>query len=129
MKKGFWASWKENVIKCRQEAAVRAAYKKEEEKRKPHTKKIRHTRALTPQEQQSIDMIEMEIAKLKVDYKSGRITEKAWSSGHLSLCAQEGQIKSRTVWYETIEIPPEVDPNTPIYVDEEAIRNSITSIF
>lgn len=32
-----------------QEAAVKAAYKKEEDKRKPQIKKMKHTRKLTPQ--------------------------------------------------------------------------------
>ena len=108
-KKGFWAEMKEKAIKNRQEAAIRAAYKKEEEKRKPTIKKIRHTRPLTPQEQQTIDSAEF----------------RAWNS----LWSQKNNIERRAEWYETIELPPEVDPDTPIYVDEEAIRNSITGLF
>ena len=125
-KKGFWAEVKEKAIKNRQEAAIRAAYKEEEEKRKPKIKKIRHTRPLTPQEQQSIDMIKMEIAKMESDYRNKRITNR---SGINELWSQKFQIEGRAEWYETIELPPEVDPDTPIYVDEEAIRNSITGLF
>lgn len=128
-KKGFWAEMKEKAIKNRQEAAIRAAYKKEEEKRKPKIKKIRHTRPLTPQEQQTIDMIEMEMTKLRVDRESGRITNSAESRAWNSLWSQKNNIERRAEWYETIELPPEVDPDTPIYVDEEAIRNSITGLF
>lgn len=128
-KKGFWAEMKEKAIKNRQEAAIRAAYKKEEEKRKPTIKKIRHTRPLTPQEQQTIDMIEMEMTKLRVDRESGRITNSAEFRAWNSLWSQKNNIERRAEWYETIELPPEVDPDTPIYVDEEAIRNSITGLF
>lgn len=120
---------KEKAIKNRQEAAIRAAYKKEEEKRKPTIKKIRHTRPLTPQEQQTIDMIEMEMTKLRVDRESGRITNSAEFRAWNSLWSQKNNIERRAEWYETIELPPEVDPDTPIYVDEEAIRNSITGLF
>lgn len=125
-KKGFWAEMKEKAIKSRQEAAIRAAYKKEEEKRKPKIKKIRHTRPLTPQEQQTIDLLKMEITKMESDYKNKRITDR---SGINRLWSQKYNIESRAEWYETIELPPEVDPDTPIYVDEEAIRNSITGLF
>ncbi len=128
-KKGFWAEMKEKTIKNRQEAAIRAAYKKEEEKRKPTIKKIRHTRPLTPQEQQTIDMIEMEMTRLRVDRESGKITNSAEFRAWNSLWNQKENIKRRAEWYETIELPPEVDPDTPIYVDEEAIRNSITGLF
>ncbi len=125
-KKGFWAEVKEKAIKNRQEAAIRAAYKKEEEKRKPKIKKIRHTRAFTPEERQTLDMLNMEIIKMESDYKNKRITD---NSGVLRLLFQKKAIESRAEWYETIELPPEVDPDTPIYVDEEAIRNSITGLF
>lgn len=125
-KKGFWAEMKEKAIKNRQEAAIRAAYKKEEEKRKPTIKKIRHTRPLTPQEQQTIDMLKMEITKMESDYSNKRITDR---SGISRLWNQMDNIERRAEWYETIELPPEVDPDTPIYVDEEAIRNSITGLF
>ena len=124
-KKGFWAEMKEKAIKNRQEAAIRAAYKKEEEKRKPKIKKIRHTRPFTPQEQQTIDMLEMEIRKMESDYRNNRTDY----SGISSLRSQKFDIERRAEWYETIELPPEVDPDTPIYVDEEAIRNSITGLF
>ena len=125
-KKGFWADVKERAIKNRQEAAIRAAYKKEEEKRKPRIKKIRHTRAFTPEERQTLDMLNMEIIKMESDYKNKRITD---NSGVLRLLFQKKAIESRAEWYETIELPPEVDPDTPIYVDEEGIRNSITGLF
>lgn len=125
-KKGFWADVKERAIKNRQEAAIRAAYKKEEEKRKPRIKKIRHTRAFTPEERQTLDMLNMEIIKMESDYKNKRITD---NSGVLRLLLQKKAIESRAEWYETIELPPEVDPDTPIYVDEEGIRNSITGLF
>lgn len=125
-KKGFWADVKERAIKNRQEAAIRAAYKKEEEKRKPKIKKIRHTRAFTPEERQTLDMLNMEIIKMESDYKNKRITD---NSGVLRLLFQKKAIESRAEWYETIELPPEVDPDTPIYVDEEGIRNSITGLF
>lgn len=125
-KKGFWADVKERAIKNRQEAAIRAAYKKEEEKRKPKIKKIRHTREFTPEERQTLDMLNMEIIKMESDYKNKRITD---NSGVLRLLFQKKAIESRAEWYETIELPPEVDPDTPIYVDEEAIRNSITELF
>lgn len=125
-KKGFWAEVKEKAIKNRQEAAIRAAYKKEEEKRKPKIKKIRHTREFTPEERQTLDMLNMEIIKMESDYKNKRITD---NSGVLRLLFQKKAIESRAEWYETIELPPEVDPDTPIYVDEEAIRNSITELF
>ncbi|RKJ05546.1 hypothetical protein D7X87_07635 [bacterium D16-54] len=128
-KKGFWASWKEKAIKDRQERAIKDAYKKEEEKRKPRIKKIRHTRALTPQEQQSIDTLNMEITKLYNDYRSKRITNNDYVWGSMRFKKQIGEIRKRAEWYETIELPPEVDPDTPVYVDEEAIRNSITRLF
>jgi len=71
----------------------------EEEKRKPHTEKIRHIRALTPQEQQSIDTLEMEITKLNIDYQSGRITESARNSARNSFRSQISWIKGRAEWY------------------------------
>ena len=58
--KGFWGKMKDEAIKKKQEAAIRKAYHIEEEKRKSHIKKVKHERALTPQEQQAIDMIKME---------------------------------------------------------------------
>lgn len=128
-KKGFWASWKENAIKSRQEAAIRDAYKKEEEKRKPQIKKIRHTRALTPQEQQSIDTLNMEITKLYNEYRSKKSSYNDYLWGSLRFENQIKEIRKRAEWYESIELPPEVDPDTPIFVDEEAIRNSITGLF
>ena len=42
---------------------------------------------------------------------------------------QINEIKNRAVWYESVELPPEIDPNVPIDVDEEAIRNSIKRLF
>ena len=128
-KKGFWASWKEKAIKDRQERAVRDAYKKEEEKRKPKINKIKHTRALTPQEQQSIDTLNMEITKLYNDYKIKRLTYNDYLWGSLRFESRIKEIRRRAEWYETIGLPPEVDPDTPIYVDEEAIRNRITGLF
>lgn len=79
-------------------------------------KKIRHTRRLTPQEQQTIDMLNMEITKMESDYSNKRITDR---SGINRLWSQKSDIESRAVWYEIIELLPEVDPDTPIYVDED----------
>lgn len=62
---------------------------------------------------------------MESDYRNNRTDY----SGISSLRSQKFDIERRAEWYETIELPPEVDPDTPIYVDEEAIRNSITGLF
>ena len=63
--------------------------------------KIRHTRPLTPEKQQSIDMIEMEIAKLRADRESGKMTNSAEFRAWNSLWNQQENIKGRAEWYET----------------------------
>lgn len=63
------------------------------------------------------------------DYKIKRLTYNDYLWGSLRFESQIKEIRRRAEWYETIELPPEVDPDTPIYVDEEAIRNSITGLF
>lgn len=127
--KGFGAEWKERAIRNRQETAVKAAYKTEEDKRKPRIKKMKHTRKLTPQEQQSIDMINTEIIKLWNDYSGKKIPFSDYIYRKGMFQTQINEIKNRAVWYESVELPPEIDPNVPIDVDEEAIRNSIKRLF
>lgn len=127
--KGFWGKMKDEAIKKKQEAAIRRAYDMEEEKRKPHIKKIRHERALTPQEQQTIDMIKMERdAKIAEWSRQGVVFFEATFTRALPYDNRIKEIEERCVWYEEVVIPPEVDPSVPIDIDEEAIRKSINSI-
>ena len=62
-------------------------------------------------------------------YYNVHLTYNDYLWGSLRFESQIKEIRRRAEWYETIELPPEVDPDTPIYVDEEAIRNSITGLF
>lgn len=127
--KGFWGKMKDGVIKGKQEAAIRKAYHIEEEKRKSHIKKIRHERALTPQEQQTIDMIKMERdAKIAEWSRQGVNFFEATFTRALPYDNRIKEIEERCIWYEEVVIPPEVDPSVPIEIDEEAIRKSINSI-
>lgn len=127
--KGFFGKMKDGAIKGKQEAAIRKAYRIEEEKRKPHIKKIRHERALTPQEQQTIDMIKMERdAKIAEWSRQGVSFFEATFTRALPYDNRIKEIEERCVWYEEIVIPPEVDPDVPIEIDEEAIRKSISSL-
>lgn len=123
--KGLWGGIKAEALKARQDAAVRAAYKQEEEKRKPRTEKIEHRRALSIVEQQTIDAAELEIKKLYQDYLANKMPLHEYWSRKAPYQSKINEIKNRAVWYETIEYPPEVDPSVPIEIDEEAIRNSI----
>ena len=123
--KGFFARLKENVQQTREEAAVKKAYQAEVEKRKSHVKKIHHERDLTPQEQQTIDMIEMERnAKIAQWSKEGVGFFEATFTRALPYDAKIEEIRNRAVWYEEVVIPPEIDPSVPIVIDEEAIRRS-----
>lgn len=123
--KGVWNGIKEEALKARQDAAVRAAYKEEEEKRKPRTEKVEHSRELTQVEQQSIDAAEMEISKLYQDYLANKMALGEYWSRSAPFHKKIQEIKSRAIWYEIIEHPPEIDPSIPISIDEEAIRNRV----
>ena len=124
--KGFFARLKENAQQAREDAAVKRAYQAEVEKRKSHIKRIRHERDLTPQEQQSIDMIEMERnAKIAQWSKEGVSFFEATFTRALPYDNKIEEIRNRAVWYEDVVIPPEIDPAVPIVIDEEAIRRSV----
>lgn len=124
--KGFFARLKENAQQAREDAAVKRAYQAEVEKRKSHIKRIRHERDLTPQEQQSIDMIEMERnAKIAQWSKEGVSFFEATFTRALPYDNKIEEIRNRAVWYEDVVIPPEIDPSVPIVIDEEAIRRSV----
>lgn len=127
--KGFWGKMKDEAIKKKQEAAIRKAYHMEEEKRKPHVKQIKHERALTPQEQQTIDMIKMERdAKIAEWSRQGVGFFEATFTRAMPYDNRIKEIEDRCIWYEEVIVPPEIDPSVPIEVDEEAIRKSINSI-
>lgn len=104
--------------------AISAAYAEEEDKRKPHVKKIRHERALTPTEKQTIELLKA---------KQNAAQAKAWKLGPgsaeqteaYSLMRQIRELENDAVWYEEITEPPVIDPSIPIFVDEEAIRKRI----
>lgn len=123
--KGLWGNLKDEALKLRQDAAVRAAYKQEEEKRKPRTEQIEHRRELTPQEQQTIDLAELERSKLYQDYLAHKMSLSDYWSRSAPFNRKIQEIKDRAVWYETVEYPPEIDPSVPIVIDEEAIRASV----
>lgn len=123
--KGLWGNLKDEALKLRQDAAVRAAYKQEEERRKPRTERIEHRRELTPQEQQTIDMAELERSKLYQDYLAHKMSLSDYWSRSAPFNRKIQEIKDRMVWYETVEYPPEIDPSVPIVIDEEAIRASV----
>lgn len=123
--KGLWGNLKDEALKLRQDAAVRAAYKREEEKRKPRTEKIEHRRELTPQEQQTIDLAELERSRFYQDFLANKMSLKEYQFRSTTIKLKIREIQDRAVWYETIEYPPEIDPSVPIVIDEEAIRASI----
>ena len=132
----FFKELGDEGLKRKAEKAISEAYRIEQEKRTPHIKRIEHQRPLTPQEQQSIDMLEMEALKYassqseKMYGGSMSSSEKTGAFVNTLFMGDEYQrkideIKSRAVWYEDVQVPPEIDPNTPIFVDEEAIKKRI----
>lgn len=123
--KSLWGNIKAEALKARQDAAIKAAYKKEEERRKPRIEKIEHRRGLDVVEQQTIDAAELEIKKLYQDYLANKMPLHEYWSRKASYQSKINEIQNRAVWYETIEYPPEIDPSVPIEIDEEAIRASI----
>lgn len=120
--KGFFEKLKEKTQQVREDAAVRKAYQAEAEKRKSHVKRIRHERTLTPQEQQTIDMLEAERETKILQFYKGNISyfDATFPYNH-----KIEEIKNRAIWYEEVVIPPEIDPSVPIMIDEEAIRRSV----
>lgn len=124
-KKGFFGKAADSMYKKRQDWAVKAAIREEEEKRKAHVKTIEHQRQLTPTEEQTVIMLDLKAKEYDMkfwDTKDGRFLSMA-----MDCREQIDQIKG--VWYEEVTIPPEVDPSVPIEIDEEAIRNSVKRWF
>ena len=126
----------DSALQSKAERAIREAYTIEQEKRKPHIKRIEHQRALTPQEQQTIDMLEMEAIKYagtqneKIYSASTPNDEKAGTFVNSLFVEDEykkkiDEVRSRAIWYEEDEVPPEIDPSIPIVVDEETIKKKI----
>ena len=75
---GFFSKMKGGINKAREDAAVRKAYREEEEKRKPHIKQIKHERPLTPAEQLAIDQLEAEAASKA--FELGQSGKNIWVS-------------------------------------------------
>lgn len=122
---GFFSKLKGNINRAREDAAIRKAYKIEQEKRKPHVKKIKHERPLTPTEQAEIDMLEAQM-----NSEAGQRARAGAGLMDSMLVAQPymlkiSEIMERAIWYEEVTIPPEVDPSIPIVIDEDAIRRSV----
>ena len=102
--------------------AIKKAYHDEEEKRKPHTHKVKHVNPMSAVDKQTIDLLEAqglaESAKWRANGCKG--VDPGWAfAGKIS------EIEQKYIWYEEVTEPPEVDPCTPIFVDEEAIRKRI----
>lgn len=124
--KGFWGRLMDNAQNAREDAAVKKAYEIEVEKRKPHIKRVRRERALTLQEQHTIDMIEMERNQKIAEWsRQGVGFFEATFTRALPYDQKIEEIRNRAIWYEEITIPPEVDPSVPIVIDEEAVRKSV----
>lgn len=132
----FFKDLGDESLKRKAEKAIAEAYQIEQEKRKPHINRIEHQRPLTPQEQQTIDMLEMQAMQfassqsekmyggnMSSDEKTGAFVNTLFMGDEYQKKIDE--IKSRAIWYEEVQVPPEVDPSTPINVDEEAIRKKI----
>ncbi len=126
--KGFFAKLKGGINSYREDAAVRKAYRVEEEKRKPHIKRVQHERPLTPQEQQTVDLLEAEMNAMMG--KASREGKSFWEALAMTnpIQMKVDEIKNRAIWVEEITIPPEIDPNIPITIDEEAIRRSVRKL-
>ena len=114
-----------NLFGKMKDAAINA-YKAEQDKRKAHVKRIKHERPLTPQEQQAIDIITMERdAKIAEWSRQGVSLIEATLTRTIPYDNKIEEIRNRAIWYEDVVIPPEVDPSTPIVIDEQAIRERI----
>lgn len=126
--KGLFGKLRSGLNSYREDAAVRKAYKAEEEKRKPHIKRIQHERPLTPEEQQTVDLLEAEMHSAIA--KAGRDGMSFWEALAATNPIQMkiDEIKNRAIWFEEITIPPEIDPRTPIVIDEDAIRQSVRKL-
>lgn len=128
---GLLGGLKDAALKKKQDMAVAKAYKIEQEKRKPRIETIKHVRAFTPQEQMTIDQIDLEIDKIKTQRLADTLSGKQrplFESELYALTTKRKEIEARCVTYEEIVHPPLVDPNEPIVIDEAAIRASIKSI-
>ena len=126
--KGLFGKLRSGLNSYREDAAVRKAYKIEEEKRKPHVKLIRHERPLTPQDQQTIDILEAQMnSDMAKAAREGRSFFEALAATQATQMKVD-EIKKRAVWFEEVTIPPEIDPSIPIKIDEEAIRNSVKKL-
>ena len=136
--KSFFRNVGDNMLKQKADKAIAEAYHIEQEKRKPHIKRIPHQRPLTQEEMQTIDLLEMEAQRqgqIQLNRMNERMNSKKKDDGfspfmNMVFTLSETdrkikEIKKRAVWYEEVPVPPEIDPSTPIYVDEDAIRRQI----
>ncbi len=122
---GLLGKLRGGINSIREDAAIKRAYRIEQEKRKPHIKRIEHERPLTEEEQATIDRLETEMnSKSLQSARNGK--------GFLDCMIDTqpymekiSEIHQRAIWIEEITIPPEVDPSVPIHIDEEMIRKSV----
>ena len=122
----LFGKMRESALRRKEEAAIANAYKIERDKRKSHIKRVKHERPLTPQEQQAIDMITAERdAKIAEWSRQGVGFIEATMTRTIPYDNKIEEIRNRTIWYEEVLIPPEIDPSIPIVVDEQAIKERI----
>ncbi len=117
-KKGILGNLFGSVQKCREDTAVRRAYRIEEDKRSPHVKAIRIKHPISAPDRQTLDSLEVQETQI---YQSGDdFPTKIHKAAPLRDKMEE--IRNRYVEIREEVIPPEIDPSIPIEVNEAEIR-------